>query len=375
MPPKIKSSKLLKNIYQGITSLIDDQPVVKAIIKEPSSSQIQEGETAVKSQLPDIIAKDPYFVPTTPYNREGYNGEEIVYGIRKATPWQVAMGQDINQRLIDLGYNIKDVMPISLDRKTIFYKPSQLIRKQARKPIDVVDVPNPENNYTGYRAHDGQTVLITRPIKYKDKIFDTQLHESLMHGTDDIIESLQYHNQYAPSIIGAYDAISSKIPIDPKHPAHHWEELRATLGEIRADMYKTISYSKGEDFNRKPKITSKLRKEFIKMVDDMQLEDLETILAGTNGYGQKYAELLRRSKARSFGKLKSGDFVLDQLKMLLKYYPAVGLGTSAIYNPEPDNYVEERKYKVGGQIQNINKFTIYKYGGNIKKRCRKKSNC
>lgn len=360
MSPKIKPSKLLKNIYQKATSLIDEQPVVKDIVKGNNPDYTQVYETSIKGKLPDIIAKDPYFVSTTPYSRQGGYGEEIVYGIRKATPWQVAMGQDMKQRIKDLGYNISDNVRLKFADKPI-YKPYQYISKESRKPIEVVDMID-ESRYSGYKPYGGTGVLNLYPTMYKDKIFRTQLHETLMHGTDNLIVALEENAITRPSIINAYNTISSKISEDPDMPAYNWNELRATLGELRSWLYQNLAKEKGEDFYKEAKITPELRKEFIETVDNMPLGELSDELSFMNAYGEKYAKLLKRNKTHKLSNLKSGDFVLDQLKMLLKYYPAVDIGTSAIYNPEPDNYVEERKYKNGGQIykKNLNKFTATK---------------
>ena len=351
MPPKIKSNKLLNNVYENITSLIKDLQIGKPAIKQELKQK-----AGVKSKLPDVIAKDPYFVPTTLYNREGPYGEEIVYGTRKATPWQLAMGEDINHRLNGLGYSINDFVEISRNGETIIDQPAQLISKQAQKPIDIVDIPNPKKIIDGYKTLD-RTVLKLQPTKSKNTLSSIQLHESLMHGTDDLIADIEHNEMTKPRITDAYKAISYKVPYDPNVPAHKWQELRATLGEVRADTYKFLAAMKDGDFYEKAKITPELREEFNQMIDDMELGDLKAHLSRTNAYGKKYAELLRGDKTK-----KSSDFVLDQLKMLLKYYPAVGLGTASIYNPEPDNYVEERKYKNGGQIykKDLNKFTAAK---------------
>lgn len=364
MPPKIKSSKLLKNIYQKATSLIDEQPVVKDIVKGNNPDYTQVHETSIKGKLPDVILNDPYFKPITPFSRQGPYGEEIVYGTRKATPQQIASGEDIKYRLINLGYDIDIPIPIEYKGNYIIEKPSTFIDMQAQKPMDIIDIPQLTKPIIGYRSWgaDDTSAFILHPRTYTDQPQDVQIHESLMHGTDPLIVALDKQHIKDP-ITNEYDQITSRVPRQPVLSPDKWYELRATLGEIRNEWYEFLGRKQGKDFQKEAKITPEMREAFYQAVDGWDREDWDVML-NSRGYGQSYYKVLdldqRRKKAQ--GKKATGNFPLNWMKLLLKYYPAIGIGTSTIYNLEPDNYVEERKYKNGGQIykKNLNKFTASK---------------
>lgn len=382
MPPKIKLNKILNSLYEKAASIIDNQ---QPAVKNEFIDQELKWKADIKDRLQDITANDPYFIPQTPVVRIGHHGKEIVYGTRKANPWQLAMGEDMSNRIADLGYDIDAPYPFMFNGERIIFKPKTYINTQVRKPIDIVDMLDADKIIGGYRTYDGNTVYRLRPNSVGQNISNTQLHESLMHGTDDLIEGLGQSPLTHNSIVDEYSKVTSRIMPD-SYGSHKWKELRATLGELKTSLYKQLASKKGRDFFKKAEITPELREEFNQMIDNMDANKLASLLEKVNGYGQVYAKLLKDENVYNNFEILADDpiyyfdlltegFSTDQIKKLLKYYPAVCLGTSAIYNPEPDNYVEERKYKEGGQIQNINKFTIYKCGGNIKKRCRKKSNC
>lgn len=358
MPPKIKLNKTLKNIYKNITPLINEsQPAVKNEFVD----QELKWKTDIKDRLQDITANDPYFIPQTPVVRIGNYGKEIVYGTRKANPWQLSIGEDMSNRIADLGYNIDAPYPFMFNGARIIFKPKTYVNTQARKPIDIVDMLDAEKGIGGYRTDNGTAVYRLRPNSVGKHISNVQLHESLMHGTDDLVEELGQSPLTHNSIVDEYIQVTSRIPPD-LYGSNKWQELRATLGELRTSLYKTLANKKGRDFFKKAEITPELREEFNQMIDNMDESTLASLLEKVNGYGKSYAKLLKDEYAYKLFELPFKDFSIDQIKKLLKYYPAVGLGTSAIYNPEPDNYVEERKYKNGGQIykKNLNKFTATK---------------
>lgn len=374
MPPKIKLNKTLKNIYKNITSLIDESQINKSTAKEEFVDQELQWKTGIKDRLQDITANDPYFIPQTPVVRIGDYGKEIVYGTRKANSWQLAIGEDMSKRIADLEYDIDIPQPFTLNDTRIIIKPKTYINTQSCKPIDIVDMLDADKGIGGYRTNNGTAVYRLRPNSIGKHISNVQLHESLMHGTDNLVEELGKSPLTHSSIVDEYSKVTSRVPPD-LYGSNNWWELRATLGELRASLYKTLANKKGKDFFKKAEITPELREEFNQVIDDMDESTLASLLEKVNGYGKSYAKLLKDEYAYKLFELPFNDFYIDQIKKLLKYYPAVGVGLSTVYNTEPDNYVEERKYKEGGQIQNINKFTIYKCGGNIKKRCRKKSKC
>lgn len=356
MLPKIKLNKILNNLYKKAASIMEDQ---QSAVKEEFVDQELQWKTGIKDRLQDITAHDPYFIPQTPVARIGDYGKEIVYGTRKANPWQLAIGEDMSNRITDLGYDIDIPQPFMLNDTRIIIKPKTYINTQSRKPIDIVDMLDADKGIGGYRTDNGNTVYRLRPNSVGKNISNVQLHESLMHGTDNLIEELGKSPLTHSSIVDEYSKVTSRVPPD-LYGSNEWYELRATLGELRAMLYKTLANKKGKDFFKKAKITPELREEFNQMIDDMDENTLASLLEKVNGYGKSYAKLLKDEYAYKLFELPFNDFSIDQIKKLLKYYPAVGIGTSAIYNPEPDNYVEEGKYKEGGQIQNINKFTATK---------------
>ena len=371
MPPKVKLNKILNSLYKKAASIMDNQ---QAAVKNEFVDQELQWKTGIKDRLQDITTNDPYFIPQTPVIRIGDYGKEIVYGTRKANPWQLAIGEDMSKRITDLGYDIDIPQPFMFNDTRIIIKPKTYIDTQSRNPIDIVDMLDANKGIGGYRTNNGTAVYRLRPNSVGKHISNVQLHESLMHGTDNLIEELGKSPLTHSSIVDEYSKVTSRVPPD-LYGSNNWWELRATLGELKASLYKTLANKKGKDFFKKAEITPELREEFNQMIDNMDENTLASLLEKVNGYGKSYAKLLKDEYAYKLFELPFNDFSIDQIKKLLKYYPAVGVGVTSIYNPEPDNYVEERKYKGGGQIQNINKFTIYKCGGSMKKRCRKKSNC
>ena len=357
MPPKIKLNKTLKNIYKNITSLINEsQPAVK---NEFVDQELQ-WKTDIKDRLQDIIANDPYFIPQTPVVRIGNYGKEIVYGTRKANPWQLAIGEDMSNRIADLGYDIDAPQSFMLNGERIIFKPKTYIDTQSHKPIDIVDMLDAEKGIGGYRTDNGTAVYRLRPNSVGKHISNVQLHESLMHGTDDLVEELGQSPLTHNSIVDEYIQVTSRIPPD-LYGSNKWYELRATLGELKASLYKKLANKKGRDFFKKAEITPELREEFNQMIDNMDESTLASLLEKVNGYGKSYAKLLKDEYAYKLFELPFNDFSIDQIKKLLKYYPVVGTGLSTVYNPEPDNYVEQRKYEKGGQIyKNMNKFRAIK---------------
>ena len=358
MPPKIKLNKILNSLYKKAASIIDDQ---QSAVKNEFIDQELQWKTDIKDRLQDIIANDPYFIPQTPVVRIGNYGKEIVYGTRKANPWQLAIGEDMSNRIADLGYNIDAPYPFMFNGARIIFKPKTYINTQAQKPIDIVDMLDADKVIGGYRTYDGTTVYRLRPNSVGQNISNTQLHESLMHGTDDLIEGLGQSPLTHNSIVDEYSKVTSRVPPD-LYSSNKWQELRATLGELKTSLYKTLANKKGRDFFKKAEITPELREEFNQMIDDMDENTLASLLEKVNDYGKSYAKLLKDEYAYKLFELPFNDFSIDQIKKLLKYYPVVGTGLSTVYNPEPDNYVEERKYKNGGQIykKNLNKFTATK---------------
>ena len=358
MPPKVKLNKILNNLYKKAASIMEDQ---QAAVKNEFVDQELQWKTGIKDRLQDITTKDPYFTPQTPVVRIGDYGKEIVYGTRKANPWQLAMGEDMSKRIADLEYDIDIPQPFTLNDTRIIIKPKTYINTQSRNPIDIVDMLDADKGIGGYRTNNGTAVYRLRPNSVGKHISNVQLHESLMHGTDNLVEELGKSPLTHSSIVDEYSKVTSRVPPD-LYGSNNWWELRATLGELRASLYKTLANKKGKDFFKKAEITPELRKEFNQMIDDMDESTLASLLEKVNGYGKSYAKLLKDEYAYKLFELPFNDFSIDQIKKLLKYYPAVSAGLSTVYNTEPDNYVEERKYKNGGQIykKNLNRFTAAK---------------
>lgn len=157
------------------------------------------------------------------------------------------------------------------------------------------------------------------------------MHEGISHGTD---------NYMPQTVIDNYQSFVDKVmnhpDINPDKTTYRykgwsesipsgtdkWYELRATMGEIRKDMYDRISKDKGVKVNEST--IESLRPEFEKQVDAMTQDQAVETLRKTNSYGRVYGTL---------GPTINPSF-LGEFKGLLKLAPVVGVPLIFKYNEE-----------------------------------------
>jgi hypothetical protein len=99
-----------------------------------------------------------------------------------------------------------------------------------------------------------------------------------MHGTDDIVDGIS--NGVVPKM---YQDFINKLG-NVQENAAHWYELRATLGEMKAMIYKQLARNKSlqlADFKIK-----NLRKDFLTEIDNATLEEITNTLSNINLYGR-----------------------------------------------------------------------------------------
>ena len=336
---------------------------VKQKIKAQEGISDQDALVGARDRVQYLIENDPYFVPQEPSERQGPYGTEILYGTRSANPWQLAIGEDMIYRLSNFGYNIDDLIPARRNGDMGVYRPSTYVKLQAREPIDIVVSSDIPSNVGGYHSSNGKNVYKVTSNTNGPDLQSTQIHESLMHGTDDLLKALGWVPSKPGEAITGYDVPwiyqqwadnVSSLPIIASKNSNKWYELRATLGELRTQIYKAMAKSKGKEFYKQATITPEFRSLFENNVDHMNAQDIASFLRNINNYGNDYAEVLLREA-------ESGETnKLDALKSLIKYAPAIYYGVSNM----PTNYVEQRSenlYKKGGQIhikeKNRGKFT------------------
>lgn len=205
----------------------------------------------------------------------------------------------------------------------------EVINKNAQLPSQIGYFH--KSGVTGlYNKRTGITLV--DPTEY-NKTVSTMQHERNMHGTQKILTPSMWnpYERFLHNIFGhgnvnmrevnnkKYYSITDPENISQEHPitggALKKEELRATLGQYRKNLYDNVAYSRakadGVDIPRED--LEPLRPYFEAAVDELNLPQVKMDLSAINGYGRAYAK---------HGPKWHPNF-LEELKELLKYSPGI----------------------------------------------------
>lgn len=197
--------------------------------------------------------------------------------------------------------------------------PSKHITNNGKKGVTLYTT-NTDGNRVGTYLLDSDEAFIrlnNDPSVYHKNRF---IHERIMHGTDEIVDGIS--NGAVPKM---YQDFINKLG-NVQENAAQWYELRATLGEMKAMIYKQLARNKNiqlADFKIK-----NLRKDFLTEIDNATLEEITNALSNINLYGKQYADLLKKNPS-----------LLPEIKKLIKYAPVFGgaaYTTNSIYQKKDD---------------------------------------
>lgn len=258
----------------------------------------------------NMVKKSPNFKETLPfYTRQpSYNYANVLHhGTLEANDFQKMWGKEIARRAEAMGNNMSDIQPMMIEGNYVVGTPYKLIQNQVSKPINIVSSTEIPDNVAGW--HSGPDINI-RLLGHEtpQNIISTQLHETAQHGTDDIISALPksaVDTYYQPFL----DKMSNFTFNTPT--SQRWKELRATVGEHAAQLYKSINRQLGNAISRSSSLenyTSVFNNSVDKIPDQILLEQLKRL----NAYGQDYARFLTQNPQ-----------YIKEYKSLLKYAPSV----------------------------------------------------
>lgn len=171
-----------------------------------------------------------------------------------------------------------------------------------------------EPNIVGFHSQ-ARGINLVEPSP-KSNLPRTMLHEGVMHGTDSYMTE-KIANAYQQFINEIYESpyiengtyIKNNWPYKAPKDTKHWEEGRATFGEIRKFLYDKISKDNNIQFS--PENMDKLIPIFEKTVDKLNIDDVVDLFNKTGGYGEVYGTI---------GPKANSNFLKDS-KDLLKYMP------------------------------------------------------
>lgn len=247
-------------------------------------------------------------------------------------PFNRLYAQETINRLKELGYDVKNVIPIKTKGFRNLRTPENFIRENVENPI-----------YLGYYTKDSNIMGSFYPMYDKSVVDPTlaknipsvALHERNMHGTDALIQGYEdigqplakdmYQNFlnklfYKKEGTGDVQIITPKNKVSisddgktmidfsgTKYPmlegTDQWYEGRSTINELKRKYLYKIWKQYG-----KPKALESVREQYKKHIDNMPENILLSDLDKINGYGQTYVNLKDNNPA----------FIPD-LKKLLKY--------------------------------------------------------
>lgn len=279
-------------------------------LQESAISQglTQNSPDAISYSL-DMVRKSPNFKETFPFytRMPNYNYANVLHhGTLEANDFQRMWGKEIARRAEAMGNNMSDIQPMMIEGNSVVGTPYKLIQNQVSKPINIVSSTEIPDNVAGW--HSGPDInvrLLGRETP--QNIISTQLHETAQHGTDDIISALPKSavDTYYQPFLDKMPNFTFKTPTSQK-----WQELRATVGEHAAQLYKSINRGLGNAISKSGSLenyTDIFNKAVDKTPDQVLLESLSRL----NAYGQDYARFLTQNPQ-----------YIKEYKSLLKYAPA-----------------------------------------------------
>lgn len=169
-----------------------------------------------------------------------------------------------------------------------------------------VAADNSFGNSSGWFSNISKGNLLLRKGEKPSTILNTQVHESISHGTDDIIENMQnkkvidYYKKFGDLVKDSNQNIKYKN-------ASQWYEVRATMNEL---LYNLANKYKKQNIN--------IYKNIKRVFSDNSDDELMQIVRSTNGYGTDY-----------YNAYLSNPDVVNRIKYMLQALP---VGTGLIMN-------------------------------------------
>lgn len=170
-----------------------------------------------------------------------------------------------------------------------------------------VAADNSFGNSSGWFSNIGKGNILLRKGESPSTILNTQVHESISHGTDDIIESmankraLDYYKSFGDIIQQSNKNIKYKN--SPK-----WYEIRATMNELLHSLANKYRKTKNIDIYKNIK----------QIFKDTSDEELMELVKTTNGYGIDY-----------YNAYLNNPEIANKIKYMLQALPT---GTGLIMN-------------------------------------------
>lgn len=249
-----------------------------------------QGTTQPQNFAAKVRRADPYFNAQQPADRDHFiYGDMTEHGTRNATPYQIAWGDELIRRAENEGFLMKGSPK------------AQQVQSVARKPINIIEGKDDGFPMGWHETMTGEDYANVAKIDNPHSLNNTQLHETLMHGTESIMEGSELGHK-------AYQTVVDKLKQSglAEHAGSlQYSELRTTLAEVNQNIYKAIAK------NQRVKIQSradldKLRPLYEKVIDKLDQKELADMLK-VNGYGDDYAKLVEQDSQ-----------VADMIKTLLK---------------------------------------------------------
>lgn len=245
--------------------------------------------------------------------------------------------EEIIKRLEEMGYNVNELTPITVRGETRLITPAKFIREQAKNLIygGYYGSPEATTDIAGTFLDDLNTAIFD--IRGRDSFY-TVLHEAIMHGTDNVIDSFariidkgkfldqakKMYTDFIDNITSGTAVTNSKLTLPdgkimitfPNGKAQvitkgalSWRELRATIGELTMKYVYAFKEASGMDL-----YDPGFREAFRKYMDTVPEESIIKELENISSYGRSYAKFQEHYP----------NLVTD-IKNLIKYAPSVAI--------------------------------------------------
>lgn len=174
-----------------------------------------------------------------------------------------------------------------------------------------VAADNSFGNSSGWFSNISKGNILLRKGEKPSTILNTQAHESISHGTDNIIENMK--NKKALNYYKDFGNIIKDSNQNLKYKnASQWYEVRATMKEV---LHNLANKYKNNNIN--------IYKNIKRVFSDNSDDELMQIVRNTNGYGIDY-----------YNAYLSNPDIVNRIKYMLQALPA---GTGLLINNKSDN--------------------------------------
>ena len=284
-------------------------------------------EDKVNSLPSNLVDKTPIPEAELSYKQEAYDRMDFTPKYRMSIgKINEAWGQEILRRLRNLGYNTEQNGKYIIGQHKVMTNPEQYVKLNSRNKV-TLGYFNQDNAKNGgfYGGFWNEAAIDPTHIK---SIPSGLLHERVMHGTDKMLEGIQYHQggqaqqMYQDFIDKIFFNDKGNLKLGFKQSPDgsisfngikvdkddiNWKEARATIAELARKLYVNV---KGDSKISSIQDLERLRPAFEKEVNENP--NLLKLLKDINGYGYTYSTV---------GPQTNPTFVHD-LRTLLKIGPA-----------------------------------------------------